>query len=392
MVQAVVGRVGLLDLAGLEGGSALGGFQDALELFDGGIVGLGVGVEPAVAEQAVVGPVGHECAHGGHRDVVHEEHDDDEDRNAQNAVGDHAIDLLGGRHGLRGLLHALGAHVTDGVVALVGDDGFGVVVLGALERLAHCGDLGQLPGRQVELVDGELLALQKLDGVPAGVAAADARPGDVDHLGEGLLDLLAEAELGRGSRALLRLGDSALHKRVHAAALKGGGFHHRAAQMARELGHVDGVAVLLHEIHHVQSQNHRNAQVDDLGGEIQVTFQIGGVHQVDDHVGLAAHEVVAGDDLLGGVGRQRVYAGQVGDNHLFVAAVLALFLLNGNAGPVSHVLVGTGQIVEHGRLAAVGIAGKGDVDCHGQPFLLLGLRFRFSPTLSQTSAEPAKLV
>ena len=72
----------------------------------------------------------------------------------------------------------------------------------------------------------------------------------------------------------------------------------------------------------------------------------------------------------GVVGRERVHAGQVGDDHLLIGAVAALLLLNGHSGPVSHVLVRAGQIVEHGRLAAIGVAGKGNVDSHDQPFLL----------------------
>ena len=183
VVEAVVGRIGLLQLAGFEGSHALVGLEDALELLDGGLVLFGAGVEPAIAEQAVVGPVGHDGAHGGHRDVVHEEHDDDEDRDAQDAVGDHAVDLLGGGHGLRGLPHAGVTNLRDIVVTLVGDDGLGVVVLRIFQTLADGGDLRERGGRQVQRVDGELLAFQEFDGVPASMAALDGRAGHVDDLG-----------------------------------------------------------------------------------------------------------------------------------------------------------------------------------------------------------------
>ncbi len=95
---------------------------------------FGVGVEPPVAEQAVVGPVGGDRAHRGHADEVHQEHHDDEDGDAQDAVGHHAVDLLRGGHAARRTLHAAGADGADGVVALVGDDRFGIVVHRRFQR------------------------------------------------------------------------------------------------------------------------------------------------------------------------------------------------------------------------------------------------------------------
>ena len=220
------------------------------------------------------------------------------------------------------------------------------------------------------LIDGELLAFEELDGVPAGVAALDGRASHVDDLGQGLFHIIGEAQGGRRDGPLLARLDGGLHHVFHTAAFERGGLHDRAAQALREGVHVDLVAVFLHEVHHVEGHDRGDAQIDDLGGEVQVALEVRRVHQVDDRVGLAAHEVVAGDDLLGGVGRERVHAGQVGDDHLLIGAVAALLLLNGHAGPVSHILVRAGQIVEHGRLAAIGVAGKRNVDSHDQPFLL----------------------
>lgn len=63
---------------------------------------------PAVgAEELVVGEVGHRAAQGGNGDVVHAEHDDHEDRQAQDTVGNHAVDLLGSAHLGRSLGEAL---------------------------------------------------------------------------------------------------------------------------------------------------------------------------------------------------------------------------------------------------------------------------------------------
>ena len=48
----------------------------------------------AVAEQAVVGPVGRPGADGRDRQVVDAEHDDREDREGENPVGDDPVDLI----------------------------------------------------------------------------------------------------------------------------------------------------------------------------------------------------------------------------------------------------------------------------------------------------------
>ena len=50
----------------------------------------------AVPEQAVVGPVGGGCSNGHHGDPVNREHHQRKNRQAQPAVGDDFVDLVGG--------------------------------------------------------------------------------------------------------------------------------------------------------------------------------------------------------------------------------------------------------------------------------------------------------
>ena len=123
---------------------------------------------PAVAEHAVVCPVGCRCADGDHCDPVDKEHDYREDRQAQPTVGDDLIYLVGSGE-LAGVF-LLVACLDDGCyveVALVGDDALGIVVkliLGGLDvRVDVLHDLG---------LDGELckhlvIVLEDLDCVPA---------------------------------------------------------------------------------------------------------------------------------------------------------------------------------------------------------------------------------
>ena len=98
---------------------------------DSCVVGIAALAEhiPAVGtEELVVGEVSHRAAQCGNGDVVHAEHDDHKDRQTQDTVGNHAVDLLGSAHLGRSLSEALVDNVRDDAIALAGDDGLGVVI------------------------------------------------------------------------------------------------------------------------------------------------------------------------------------------------------------------------------------------------------------------------
>ena len=127
------------------------------------------------AKELIVGEVGHRSAQGGNGDVVHAEHDDHKDRQAQDTVGNHTVDLLGGAHLGRGLGEALIDDVRDDAIALTGDDGLGIVVAVLLalgDQLLHAS--GLLLGEVDELA-GVCITLEQLDGVIATLVSGNAR-------------------------------------------------------------------------------------------------------------------------------------------------------------------------------------------------------------------------
>ena len=73
-----------------------------------------------------------------------------------------------------------------------------------------------------------------------------------------------------------------------------GGLHHRAAQLTGQLLGVDLVAVLADHVHHVDGDDHRDTQLGKLGGQVEVTLQIGAVDDVEDGVGPLTDQVVTG--------------------------------------------------------------------------------------------------
>ena len=288
---------------------------------DGCIVGVATLAEhvPAVgAEELVVGEVGHRAAQGGNGDVVHAEHDDNEDRQAQNTIGNHAVDLLGGAHLGRSLGHALVDDVSDHAIALTGDDGLGVVVailLALGDQLLHASGLLL---REVDEFAGVCITLEQLNGVIAALVGGNARRKVVLDVVQNVLDggvELVLRHLALGSSGLLDL----LEQLLDALVLKGRDHHSRAAELLGKLVRVDLVAVLLDQIGHVEGDDHGQAGLDDLKRQVQVALEVGGIDNLDDNIGLAAHEVIARALLLGAVGGKRVDAGEVRDGNVLVA-------------------------------------------------------------------------
>ena len=189
---------------------------------------------------------------------------------------------------------------------------------------------------------------------------------------------------GRRNTAMLRRVHGQAHQLVNALSLAGADGHHRHMQLPLKHVQVNHIPVGAHLVHHVQGNHHGGAQLQKLQRQIQVTLQVGGVHNVDDHVRLFQGDEIAGHNFLHGIGAEGIDAGQVDNLHIGVVLVLhalfapngrhavvrvpamvmvkqhAGFLLHGHPGPVAHMLVGACQHVEQGGFAAVLVACQGE--------------------------------
>ena len=312
---------------------------------------------PAVTEHTVVRPVGEDAARGGYGNVVDQPHDQCEDRQSEDSVGNDVVDLIrGGQAGLF-LLYAVLDQLSDVLIACIGDDGLRVVV----ELLLNGGDelldlvLHVLAERKARL--HLAVALEQLDSEPVALC----RLGNVCNQ---LFDLVYRIFNGVGEldacRSLTFLGSllCRLDQLLGALALDGCGLNDRHAKLLRQLLYVDHVAALLDDIHHVQRHNDRNAHLEQLGGQVQVALDVGSVHQVHDGLRLLVYEIITRNDLLQRVRREGVDTRQVGDQDFLIALELAFLLFHGNTRPVADILGRTGQIVKHRGLAAVRVAGK----------------------------------
>ena len=206
----------------------------------------------------------------------------------------------------------------DDAIALTGNDGLGVVIAVLLalgDQLFHAS--GLLLGEVDELA-GVRITLEQLDRVVATLVGGNARRQVVFDVVQNVLDggiELVLRHLALGSSGLLNLLEQLLNTLV----LKGRNHHDRAAELLGELVRVDLVAVLLDQVGHVEGDDHGQAGLDNLKRQVQVALEVGGVDHLDDHIGLAAHEVIARALLLGAVGGKRVDAGEVRDGNVLVA-------------------------------------------------------------------------
>ena len=305
-------------------------------------------------------------------EVEHQRHDAHKGRDGGIAAREEPVDpgraelllALAGLHD--GLLHQL----VDEVEPHIRDGG------GAIQTplLLHLDDdvldhlffvLVELQGRLDALVALHELCGRKAHRDACGLGMILDQVDDaVDAAVDCAAVILLAAEI-HPARPLLILCDMErmIHQLVHALVLCRRDGHDRDAQHGLHLIDADSAAVAAHLVHHVQRQHHRRIQLHELHGEVQIPLDVGGVHDIDDARGLLADDELPGHDLLAGIGRHGVDAGQVCDLRIRVIPDRTALAVHRHTREIADVLVGAGELVEEGRLAAVLVArqrkGKG---------------------------------
>ncbi len=216
----------------------------------------------------------------------------------------------------------------------------------------------------VQLFNQLLVALKDLDGEPALLLFRHVVKHDFLDVSQRMLDAAGEAMLRDGLLAAARHLHGTLSRFHHAIALQRGNLDDRHAQVIGELGRVNAVAVLADNVHHVQRNDHRDAQFGELRGQVQVALQVGRVDDVEQRVRALVDQHVTGDDFFHRVRAQGVNARKIRNDDILLALEAAFLLLNRNARPVADELVRAGERVEQRGLAAVRVAGKRDLDLH----------------------------
>jgi len=183
-----------------------------------------------------------------------------------------------------------------------------------------------------------------LDQVRRGVQAAMNGPGGTE------IQHLRQPVLAHGLHHLLG-------QLRHALGLDGADGHDRDAQRLGEPLHIHGSAVDAHLVHHVERHDHGQAQFQQLQRQIEVAFEIGGVHDVENPVGMAVQQKIPRDGLLLRVRPEGINPREVDNQDVFIPLYASRFLVHGHAGKVPHMLAGTCQNIEQRGFAAVWVSG-----------------------------------
>ena len=160
--------------------------------------------------------------------------------------------------------------------------------------------------------------------------------------------------------------DVAVHQRaqgVEALALRGGDADHGHAESALERALVDAQPRGARGVHHVEHEQQRAPELDDLQRQVKVAVEVGGIDHEHDEVGrrrvvLQAEQDIAHDHLVGRRRLQAVAPRQVNDvgavpRRQFAGAGL---LLHRDAGIIADLLPQPGQRIEQRGLAGVRVA------------------------------------
>ena len=138
--------------------------------------------------------------------------------------------------------------------------------------------------------------------------------------------------------------------------------HHRHTNHTSQLLIIQMCTAALQLIVHIQRNDHLGIKVDKLGCKEEVALKIRCHHSVDHNVGHLIHQVTANIQLLGGICRQSICSGQVGDID-FIALIMARSALgiDRNTAIVTYVLVLTREGIEKRSLATIGVTHQSNV-------------------------------
>ena len=131
---------------------------------------------------------------------------------------------------------------------------------------------------------------------------------------------------------------------------------YRGSDFSRQLLQINGVAVFVNQVHHIDGDDYRQTYFDQLSGQVQVPFQVGTVDDVQDYIRLFIDKIFSGYGFFQGIRRKGINAGKILNDYIVMAFQTAFFLFYGYAGPVAYILGTAGQFIEQCCFAAVGIA------------------------------------
>ncbi len=135
--------------------------------------------------------------------------------------------------------------------------------------------------------------------------------------------------------------------------------HHRDPQHGLHLIDPDGAAVSPDLIHHIQGKHNGNVQLHELHGQVQIPLDVGGIHNIDDPLGMLFQHKFPGHHLLAGIGRHGIDPRQICDQRIAVSLDHPVLPVHRDPRKIAHMLVGACKLVKKRGLPAVLVARQG---------------------------------
>ena len=211
--------------------------------------------------------------------------------------------------------------------------------------------------RNIQLFQDFVITLEDLDGVPSLLLFRLVVQASLFDMCNSVFYTAAELVLRHHGNLALSNLHCLLGSLVNAGAFQCGDLNNLAAQFLCQLVDADLVAVLADNVHHVDGYHYRNAQLHQLCGEVQVTFQVGTVDDVQNGIRTFLDQIVSGNNLFQGVRRKGVDTRQVCDDNIFMTFQLTFLFFYGYTRPVTNELVRTCQCVEQCGFTSVRVTG-----------------------------------
>ena len=145
---------------------------------------------------------------------------------------------------------------------------------------------------------------------------------------------------------------------IYALVLRRGDGNNGNSQFTAHGGDVDGAAVAANLVHHVEREHHGDLHFQKLERQVEIPLDVGGVHNVDDAVRLFVQDEIPCDNLFAGVGPHGIDPRQIDHGAALRSAQFTGFAVHRDAGKVSDMLIGAGELIEQRDLAAVLISDK----------------------------------
>ena len=294
----------------------------------------------------------------------HQIHHQQKDRHTEKAVGHHPVDRIG----------QLAAHVIADVdrlpagtgndpVTIVGHQHLAVQAVAGRDRLPPLFRFWKQGGELRPGTDFTVI-FQQLDGKITGGNPARLRALQFANLLRQSPDCLV------GFRPVLRL-DRTRRIRFMCNAIddisqlvdplpgKSNRRDDRSAEKSAEFFKIKFQPAFFRVIDHIEDQHHRQIQLGELRGEVEVSLGVAGVDHVENHIDLTVQQLPERHLLLRRRGGEAVDARQVNQFHRKILNPAgSAFPFDGNPRIISDMLPGSSQRVEDGGLAAIGISGQ----------------------------------